>query len=314
MQLPNFHQLLVDSLPQQVAVIDAQANMVYTNQAWIDFKKSYPNKELYKYLDKNYLAAVDFAIEQGNEESIILADGIRNVLTGKKTSFYFEYDYNAPEKYMWFMVQILPMVELSTEYFAIIHQEITQRKQAERQAYDLSNKDWLTGLKNRRSFEDLYSKEWRRCERANTPLSLIMLDIDFFKNLNDQYGHQQGDDCLQQLGETLSHYAQRPTDIVARYGGEEFVLAFGNTTLEEAKHILNKIFDDIAKLAIPNKASSISDIVTVSAGLVSIIPRNNIKKDSLIKQADELLYTAKRAGRNTMRVEHIEHEMKLIQQ
>jgi diguanylate cyclase (GGDEF)-like protein len=162
----------------------------------------------------------------------------------------------------------------------------------------LVNLDGLTQIANRRCFDDRLSIEWQRLSREQQPMSLLLLDIDYFKRYNDCYGHQVGDECLQAIAQALEKALYRPADLVARYGGEEFVAILPNTSLDGAVIVAEQIRSAIANLEIPHQNSDISDIVTISIGVTTLIPSPKQKSSTLIKQADVALYSAKQQGRN----------------
>jgi diguanylate cyclase (GGDEF)-like protein len=166
---------------------------------------------------------------------------------------------------------------------------------------NLSSTDGLTGIFNRRRFDETLDSEWRRARRAASPLSLILMDIDLFKSYNDHYGHLAGDDCLRRLAQVLSDCVRRPSDLVARYGGEEFACLLPNTDANGAMQVANHILEATNNLNIPHAHSSVADRVTVSIGVTTIIPVTGQPVSQLIQRADELLYTAKGSGRNQVR-------------
>ena len=140
-------------------------------------------------------------------------------------------------------------------------------------------------------------REWSRALRNSTPLSLILVDVDHFKRFNDTYGHQQGDSCLTDVAEALGECANRSTDLVARYGGEEFALILPDTASAGACAVGERLLTNVTARAIPHGASSVGPIVSVSAGIASLIPREGLPASALIAAADEALYQAKEAGR-----------------
>lgn len=162
----------------------------------------------------------------------------------------------------------------------------------------LSFLDGLTGLANRRYFDSSLDKAWRTCLRENAPLTLIMLDVDFFKPYNDEYGHQQGDQALRDLAATLAAQAVRPQDLVARYGGEEFVALLPWIDEASAGHMAERILQAVRDLKLPHSSSACADHVTVSAGVATLVPISDLQPSSLVAAADEALYQAKRQGRN----------------
>jgi diguanylate cyclase (GGDEF)-like protein len=163
---------------------------------------------------------------------------------------------------------------------------------------DLSTLDGLTGIPNRRKFDEYLNVEWRRAVRDSYPLSLIMIDIDYFKLFNDNYGHGQGDDCLKKVANALSMSARRPADFIARYGGEEFSGILPNTSIENASVFTELLRHNIEKLNIPHDFSPTHNKVTISIGCATVIPTVNKSYELLITSADNALYKAKSDGRN----------------
>lgn len=166
--------------------------------------------------------------------------------------------------------------------------------------------DGLTGIANRRYFDETFDKEWRRALRSGDILSLVFIDIDFFKKYNDYYGHLAGDDCLRQVGSILRNSVKRAGDLVARYGGEEFVIVLPGTLQADAIRIGEKVCSNIESLKVAHQRSEVSEYVTVSAGIATVIPEKNMIPTSLLEQADQALYQAKRKGRNQVAVDHTE--------
>lgn len=161
-----------------------------------------------------------------------------------------------------------------------------------------ANYDGLTQVANRRYFDEFLDREWRRCIRSQQCLSLIMIDIDFFKTYNDTYGHLQGDEALKSVSAVIKEIGKRGSDLSARYGGEEFVIVLGNTPAYAAQQLATKLCSDIHALQIPHSGSKISPYITVSLGVASIIPTIGMETSELIQLADKQLYNAKEAGRN----------------
>lgn len=162
----------------------------------------------------------------------------------------------------------------------------------------IATTDSLTDIYNRRYFDYIFDKEWHRHIRNKNEISLIMCDIDFFKQFNDTYGHQKGDECLKIVGRILKKACKRPTDITVRYGGEEFALILPNTDLNGAIKIAASIQSEINKQHILHESSGISNILTISFGVSSVIPWKAQEYPSLIKRADAALYIAKANGRD----------------
>lgn len=162
----------------------------------------------------------------------------------------------------------------------------------------IAAEDMLTGLATRRRFEEVLNSEWRRCRRQYASLAVAMMDIDYFKPFNDNYGHGAGDDCLRKVGAALAHQIRRPADLVARYGGEEFVCVMPETALEGAMTLGHAMRQAIISANIKHEHSQVADHVTMSIGVASCIPAEGLDPFDLVKAADTCLYEAKEAGRN----------------
>lgn len=173
-----------------------------------------------------------------------------------------------------------------------------EMKQAQDHLKDLSLQDALTGIPNRRAFDNALEHEWRRGIRSHKPLSVIMGDVDLFKRYNDSLGHQQGDACLQRVARAFASAVRRPSDTVARYGGEEFVCVLGDTDAAGALLVAEKIRLAVEALKLLHPDSEVGACVTVSLGVATITPDHKSGCLSLVEAADQRLYSAKRSGRN----------------
>jgi diguanylate cyclase (GGDEF)-like protein len=162
----------------------------------------------------------------------------------------------------------------------------------------LTATDSLTGVANRRRFDEALDHEWRRAARVNAPLACIMIDIDHFKAFNDRYGHLQGDACLRQIAHSLVATVRRAGDIVARYGGEEFAVVLPGTTQAGAVRVAEQLRASVEALRLPNDASATASYVTISCGVTTVTPTAGVNPQTLVAGADRALYNAKRRGRN----------------
>lgn len=212
-----------------------------------------------------------------------------------------EISHGAENEEVWFQ---LVSVKLG-DGFAVTFRDITRQKQSERALQEanlelqrLANLDGLTQLANRRRFDEYLDLEWRRLRRDQQPLSLIVCDVDYFKAFNDRYGHQAGDDCLKKIAQALMEAVKRPADLVARYGGEELAIVLPNTSEEGAIVVAEQISEAIAHLQIPNADSAVSEYVTVSMGIASMVPSGARLHSDLFAAADLALYAAKKGGRD----------------
>lgn len=166
----------------------------------------------------------------------------------------------------------------------------------------LSQQDALTGLANRRYLDETLDNEWRRALRHETPLTIMMVDIDYFKAYNDTLGHLKGDECLKEIAIAISSIAARSGDLVARYGGEEFLLLFPMTNSQQALIQVERLMNAINKIAIKHPCSDVSPQVTISVGVATTIPRLNDSISAFVARADHALYKAKTNGRNQYKI------------
>ncbi len=175
---------------------------------------------------------------------------------------------------------------------------------ANRELTRLSAVDGLTNIANRRCFDETLLREWRRAERRESPVSLLLIDVDKFKDFNDGYGHQHGDECLKELAKTLVSCLHRSTDLVARYGGEEFAAILAETDVEGALGVAEAMREAVITARLPHASSTVADHVTISIGVATVVPERRDENGyvGLILQADQALYRAKREGRNRVAV------------
>ncbi|SCM79069.1 Response regulator, contains GGDEF domain [uncultured Sporomusa sp.] len=179
---------------------------------------------------------------------------------------------------------------------------LEELENANRELSRLSSLDGLTGIANRRHFEQIYDMEWRRAARTGSELSVLFLDLDFFKYYNDTYGHQEGDDCLKQVAAAAGRVLKRPGDLLARYGGEEFVVILPETSIAGAVEVAEAIRQAIERCNIPHSASPVAAHVTVSVGVAGGRVTQEDKPSDFIARADKALYEAKHSGRNRVKV------------
>ncbi len=158
--------------------------------------------------------------------------------------------------------------------------------------------DGLTGIANRRRFDDALKSEWNRAQRDKRPLTVMLCDIDFFKLYNDTHGHLAGDLCLKKVAAVLTESLKRPADLAARFGGEEFVLVLPDTDSDGALVVANQCLQKVVALDLPNPQAGTAGVVTVSIGLATMIPTREANCDDLVDMADRAMYAAKQAGRN----------------
>jgi diguanylate cyclase (GGDEF)-like protein len=200
----------------------------------------------------------------------------------------------------WQAFEVNLLQQLASQVAIAIHQSLLyqQVQVANEELHRLATLDGLTQIANRRRFDHYLEDEWHRLKREQAPLSLILFDVDFFKLYNDTYGHLAGDDCLRQLANALKNIVKRPADLIARYGGEEFAVILPNTEIQGAIYVAQNIRQAVRDLGIPHAQSKMCDRITVSLGVVSIVPNSEISPPDLINAADKALYIAKQQGRD----------------
>ncbi|WP_404809812.1 GGDEF domain-containing protein [Methylobacillus caricis] len=255
----------------------------------------------------SWVSAQDWAERMHPEDRAWVVDFC---VTQSKSGNDHEADYRALTKegeYVWIRDVVHVVRDKNGEVEALIGFmfDISERKKTEekllilqKELEELSFKDGLTGVANRRMFDSIMEIEWANARRNNQPLSLIMFDIDFFKQYNDFYGHIQGDDCLKRVASILASAASRSRDFFARFGGEEFVLVLPETDAESAKVVAERCRNLVFKEQIPHAKSDNSQILTLSMGLGTIMPAHQETVLQFIEQVDKRLYQAKQCGRN----------------
>jgi diguanylate cyclase (GGDEF)-like protein len=251
-----------------------------------------------------------------NAYLFIHPEDIEKVRNGHQTvlqSGYSVFAYRIRRKdgeYVWIESAVKLMYEVLSgeQKLIVVSRNISERKLVEQRLQEanellqyLSTIDGLTGVSNRRTFDERLELEWNRGLRTSALLSLIMLDIDYFKAYNDTYGHQGGDGCLKQVASVIQETLGRSTDLLCRYGGEEFCVILPETNEAGAKTVGEKIRRAIEELKIPHSGSEILPWVTISVGTATMIPSAYTSFMNLISNADKAVYKAKLDGRNCVR-------------
>lgn len=188
--------------------------------------------------------------------------------------------------------------KLAREFDALLEQIDAQAEALKK----LSFEDALTGLRNRRSFDEQLRSAWALLQRTNQPLSLLVLDVDDFKRYNDHYGHPQGDEALRAVAHAMRQALRRSGDTLARYGGEEFAAIMPGTTRSDAIALAERIRQAVADLGLPHAESHVAGVVTVTVGVASVMARPGVSEEVVVRMADEALYSAKRGGKNCVHI------------
>ena len=193
--------------------------------------------------------------------------------------------------------------QVASLYHSFSNAELVAELKAVSEHLKLTSRlDGLTGIANRAHLDDSLARAWRRCHRARAPLSLVLVDVDYFKQFNDHYGHQLGDQCLQQVASLLAEVLRREDDLAARYGGEEFALLLPCTTMQGAIQIAEQVRTALSALGIPHHKSRVSGRVSCSFGVATLVPDSHHSIADLVQKADAALYQAKHNGRDRIEV------------
>lgn len=264
-------------------------------------------EQLLGWTPESWVSAQDWASRMHPDDRAWVVDFC---VAQSKAGTDHEADYRALTKdgrYVWIrdVVHVVRNENGEVESLIGFMFDISERKRTEEQLVslqkeleDLSFKDGLTGVANRRMFDSVVEVEWGNARRQLQPLSLILLDIDYFKQYNDHYGHLQGDDCLKRVAKALTVAATRPRDFIARFGGEEFVLVLPETDQEAAARVAERCRNALAREQIMHANSPIGGQLTVSMGLGTVIPGQRDEMLAFIDEVDRRLYQAKQQGRD----------------
>lgn len=298
----EFLRLVLNSIEEHIAVIDVSGVICFVNQSWSSYGDQNQCLSNDNWTAINYLSICDQASLTGDEFGHQAGTGIRQVISGQTASYSLEYPCHSDEEHRWFIMHVSPFEFNNAKYYVITHQDVTERKLAELAVEKLARLDGLTNIYNRRAFDEFLQQEWELSSTLQQPISLALIDLDHFKQLNDCYGHLAGDDCLKQIAQLLKGLSDSPRRWCARYGGEEFALIMGNLDAVKARQVCEEFFEQILHLNIPNIGSPIASFMTASVGLAEAWPTNRTSAADLLNKVDNLLYTAKEKGRNRIEV------------
>lgn len=298
------HTLVIDSLGEHIAIIDRDARIVDVNAAWRRFARESGIPSELLAVGSSYLDLLEATSASGARQGAEAARGVLKALGGRQATVRVEYPMRAGDRDRWYVMRVSRLENTRRPLYVSSHFDITERRHAEEEALHLSRHDSLTGLANRRRFEETLANEVRRAIRRRTPVSLIELDVDFFKEFNDWHGHVAGDECLVRVAEVLAGYARRPGDLAARLGGDEFALILGDTAADAAGRVASGIRESVVELGMLHGATDAP--VTVSVGAATLLSQGLHSERSLFAAADRALYRAKSAGRNRVESEIVD--------
>ena len=306
--MSDLHDLDSDSAVYKTLLESTQAIPWKIDWASMTFAYIGPQIEpLLGWSQESWLNANDWAMRMHPEDREY---SVNFCISQSQAGVDHEIDYRALTKdngYVWIrdVVHVVRNEKGETESLVGFMFDISERKKTEEKLINLqkelealSFKDGLTGIANRRRFDACLELEWASARRSEQPLSVILLDIDFFKQFNDLYGHIAGDQCLTSVAQTLTLAIARPRDIAARFGGEEFVILLPETDEVGAQEVAERCQRLVEKLRIPHEKSDDNPYVSFSMGVGTIIPSPDMEPTAFINAVDKLLYTAKQNGRN----------------
>jgi len=291
-------QEAMEALPIGLAIYDPQDRLMAFNREATELKLYRAGGDL---IGQSYETLIRRSLERGEIPDALgrEEEWLRQRLAGRGKLSTPLLRYTADGRWMHFYEIGTPsgcLVMMRLEVSELVHKTMAL-EQSNEQLEHLSTTDALTGLANRRSFDDALQSEWQRSGRQHQPLSLLMIDVDHFKRYNDHYGHIAGDACLRQMAGILSDCAQRSGELVARYGGEEFALLLPGANCDEACVVAQRCMDVLAKARIRHDNSPVSPWLTCSIGVATVVATPELVSESLVRCADEALYRVKSAGR-----------------
>ena len=309
-ELNHKNEMILSTAGEGIFGVDIHGNMLFANPAAVSMM-GWP---LEKLQSVNHHALVHHTKADGSPNPAEECP-VRKAFKERKTT-YSDKEIFWREDHSSFPVEMTaaPLLEEGNITGAVVvFRDITQRltsdralREANQKLAELARIDGLTGIANRRSFDELLEITWHDHIRSGQALSLLMVDIDYFKLYNDSYGHLAGDRCLKQVARALTESLYRPNDRLARFGGEEFVLLLSSTNSQGAKQVAERLRKAVETLRISHEYSEVNDWVTISIGIASMVPNRNTSSGGLLRKADEALYQAKADGRNRCVINDVE--------
>jgi diguanylate cyclase (GGDEF)-like protein len=298
----------LDALAANICVLDSDGVIVAVNQAWKHFASTNSGDRDGDYIGINYLNVCRNSVRPASDEAPAFLQGLRTMLNGEQEQFQMEYPCHSPTVLKWFLACATRLDGVSTTRnenigAVVSHIDITDRKLVEIEYARLAATDPLTGRPNRRFFEDFAKIELERFLRFGRPTSLLMVDLDNFKGINETYGHTAGDDVLRNVA-SLATRELRSGELFARLGGEEFVCLLPDTDELGAMEVAEKLRRAIERLQIRSGLAPI--LVTVSIGITVLLETDSTIECAILR-ADAALYRAKNEGRNCIRVSFRSH-------
>ncbi len=292
----QFQQAVFDSLAQQVAVLDRHGTVLQTNAAWRQYALDGGLADATSLVGSNYLKILDGVSGHDQQTAQAVAAGMAAVAGGELAHFQLQQPFFSPSDKRWFSMRAMPVHDVE-QRMVVSHDDVSNLKAAELASWTLANIDTLTGALSRRNFLNLAEQELARSRRYELPLMLLMLDLDHFKCINDQYGHAAGDAVLQGFVQTVS-VVLRESDFIGRLGGEEFAVLLPNTTPEGGRALAQRIIESVRASLVEVAGARIGYTASIGAACLA----SETAFATLLGRADAALYRAKDAGRDRLEV------------
>lgn len=298
-RIPSIFEI-INAVDAEISVIDQKGEIVFVNNDWVEFGAENGLSACASWIGRNYIAVCEQAKDRN---ALAVVRGLRRLLSddGPHRPFEHEYPCHTKTRKRWFlMVAKRLVIDAGGVFVVIIHYDITRRKLAEQRVERLSQRDPLTGLGNRRFFNEFLKLEWRRVARSQSALALLMIDIDHFKRFNDSFGHAVGDAVIRNVAQAI-RACLRDIDHAVRYGGEEFLVILPETLQHGALATAEAIRSKVSGLRLVRRRDNLTlPSFSVSVGVAA--GRQGEDSETLLQRADAALYQAKQSGRN--RVAH----------
>lgn len=294
----ELQQAVFDALPSQIAVLDPQGQILQTNAAWQDFAKTQGFDNPFGFPGARYFEVLEHLVGRDQGSMLLAASqGIAAVIRGDMPSFQLEYSCQTFEDKRWFIMRVTPVLDEQGRV-VVSHEDVTRLKAAELTNLMLANVDFLTSALSRRHFLDVAEQEFSRSQRYNMPLMVMMLDLDHFKQTNDQHGHDAGDAVLREFVQTV-RAVMRESDVIGRLGGEEFAVLLPSTAREGGQALAERVVELVRESPVVVAGYPIH--YTVSIGVSCL--EGDLSFAALLKRADTALYRAKSQGRNCVHMD-----------
>lgn len=288
---------VLDALTASICVLDISGNIVAVNEAWRRFSAA--NSGCGDYVGVNYVQACERAEGEGKTIAEEIGRAVRDVLSGRRALLEMEYPCPSAEEQRWFLLRVTELRNARGDRIGAVvsHQDVTSRRLLEERLKQLAETDELTGLPNRRRFLRSASEALQKVKKFQAQFSVIVLDLDHFKQVNDNYGHEAGDETLRQLADQMSRML-RQGDTLARFGGEEFVILLPDTDEWGAVLLAERLRTRIECYSVETRTASVH--ATASFGVTQLLARD-VDMRTALARADTALYEAKEDGRNRVR-------------